>query len=378
MTVREPEGLVSERELHQTTAATAPVSAPGPTLGLQSISVTVLAVLAVLYTLYFASPVLLPVALAIYLNLLLSPVMSLLTALRIPAPLAAAALVLGVIVVVVGTINLVAEPAQEWLDLSPKNLREMRDSLRAVKEPLNEIKDITEKVEDITEMATESEKTVATVSIEKPDLFLRMANQLPTSLTSVAIMIFLTFFLLASSGRFLNKMASAGRDFAEKRRIVSTLRQAQSDISRYLLTITIINCLLGTAVAACTFLLGFEDPWLWGVLAGLMNFIPYLGPLLTLVVLSFAGLVTFSNPQTAIIAPLFYLFTTILEGQVLTPMIIGERLSLSPVTVFMFLVFWGWIWGPVGMILAIPILLALRVAFKYLRGYTIASLLIAK
>ena len=349
-------------------------------ISIRSAALTVLATLALFYTFSFAAPILLPIALAIYLNLLLAPLMGVMTRLRIPSTLAAALLVVSVVLSIAGTINLLAEPAQEWLDLTPRNLYTLRNSLKAVKEPLNEIKEITDKVEDITDLEDQAppRERVTKVAIEKPDLFVRLANQLPTSLTAVGIMVFLTFFLLAASDRFVHKMGHLGRDFAEKRRIIWMVRHIQQDISTYLLTICAINMVLGLATAGCTFLLGFEDPLLWGVLAGVLNFIPYIGPLITTLVLAFVGFISLQDPQVALIAPVFYLVISTLEGQVITPLIIGERLSLSPVTVFIFLVFWGWIWGPLGMLLAIPILVGFRVVFQKSPGLQVLSQFIAK
>ena len=110
--------------------------------------------------------------------------------------------------------------------------------------------------------------------------------------------------------------------------------------------------------------LGFEEPWLWGIVACILNFIPYVGPLVTTLILFFVGFTTFPGELKVFIAPVIYLILTIVEGQIITPLIVGQRLELSPVAVFLSLIFWGWLWGPVGMLLAIPILIGVKLILE--------------
>jgi predicted PurR-regulated permease PerM len=333
-------------------------------LGAKSLAMSLLAALAILYSLYFAADILLPVSLAIYLNLLLSPLIRRLQ--RVGIPQAASALVVVVLLVwiVVAAISVLNEPAQQWISQAPERLRDLRTNLANVKQPMENIQELSNEMKGMADLDKAGEEVVQKVEIEKPDLVSQLVERLPTSVTSIGIVIFLTFFLLASTGNFSRKFTHMGRCFAERRRILMVISDIRKSISTYLVTITCINTVLGFAVTGTMYLLGFEDPWMWGIVAGLLNFIPYIGPMVTILVLAFVGITTFPDSIKAAISPLLYFCLSTVEGQVITPMVIGQRLELSPVAVFLFLVFWGWIWGPIGMLLAVPIMVGIKIVLE--------------
>lgn len=337
----------------------------------RSLALSILATLAILYTLYLASPILIPITLALYLNLLFSPVVNLLTRIHIPLVISAALIVSGFVFVIGLTTSLLIEPAQEWLREAPTSIESLRDSMATAQKPLQDIQEVSEQVEKMTKIGDEPD--TPKVSVEKPTFLNKVASNVPTLLAYVGIAVFLTFFLLASGDTFLLKFTRLGRNFTEQRRIVTVIRHIQSDISRYLLTITIINIALGLAVTGTMYLLEVPNPWLWGTLAGLLNFVPYVGPFLTIVILTFVGLTTFPEVSRALSLPLIYFGLTALEGQVVTPLVVGQRLKLSPVMVFISLVLWGWLWGPVGMLLAVPILVSLNVILQNVPRLTALS-----
>ena len=279
---------------------------------------SVLALLALAYSLYLAADILLPVSLAIYLNLLLSPTIRPLQRAGIPPPVSALIVVALLVGAVGAAVSVVTEPAQQWITEAPTKLRDMRANVADVKRPLESIQELSEEVKDMAALEKTDEEVVQRVAIEEPDLVSRFLDRLPTSLTSIGIVVFLTFFLLASSGSFSRKFTRMGRCFAERRRIVLILHDIRHSISRYLVTITFINTILGLAVTGTMYLLGFADPWLWGIVAGLFNFIPYVGPLVTTLILAFVGVSTFPDSIRGLVSPLVYLSLTIAEGQVIT------------------------------------------------------------
>jgi predicted PurR-regulated permease PerM len=344
---------------------------------MRSLALGLLVILAIAYTLYFAAPILIPVTLAIYLNLLLSPVVWALRK-RIPPAFSALVLVALLVGAVATALALLGEPAREWMEKAPAQMRALNRSVAEVKEPLKDIQEISEKVQNITEIKPSEPEAVQKVTITEPDLMVQLVERLPTSLTSIAIVIFLTFFLLAGSGSFGRKFTRLGRNFGERRRIVLILHEMQFGISRYLITITGINVVLGMVIGGVMYFMGFADPWLWGVAAAVLNFIPYIGPLAIIVILGFVGITTYPDSPIAFIAPLLYLALTTVEGQVITPLIVGRRLELSPVAVFLALVFWGWIWGIVGMFLAIPILVGMKIVLDKTPGGAVLASLLSK
>src|SRR6516162_7418610 len=144
------------------------------------------------------------------------------------------------------------------------------------------------------------------------------------------------------------------------------LRDIQVNTSVYFGTLAIVNICLGIAATVMTWLVGLPHPFLWGMLAAVMNFIPYLGAAIVIATLLVVGFIAFSALSHAIIAPLAYLGITILEGQVITPTLIGHRLTINPFLVFLAVAIWTWMWGPVGAFLGVPILLCGMVALRRL------------
>lgn len=333
---------------------------------------------AIVYSLYFAADILLPISLAIYLNLLLSPLIRRLQCIGIKPAVSALVLVILLVWIVVAAINLLNEPAQQWISQAPERLRDLRANLANVKQPMENIRELSNEMKGMAELDKSGAEVVQKVEIEEPDLVSQLVDRLPTSVTSIGIVIFLTFFLLASSGSFSRKFTHMGRCFAERRRILVVISDIRKSISTYLVTITCINTVLGLVVTSTMYLLGFEDPWLWGIVAGLLNFIPYVGPMVTILVLAFVGITTFPDSIKAAISPLLYLCLSTVEGQVITPMVIGQRLELSPVVVFLFLVLWGWIWGPIGMLLAVPIVVAIKIVLENLPSVSALAPLLSK
>jgi predicted PurR-regulated permease PerM len=148
---------------------------------------------------------------------------------------------------------------------------------------------------------------------------------------------------------------------SDKRRALHIWRDVEQSVSTYLLTITLINICLGAAVAAGLFAIGLPNALLWGAMAGILNFIPYIGVLVGLSVVAVISIITFDSLSHAMIAPLFYASCNIIESQFVTPSVLGRRLSLNPVVVFISVIFWGWLWGMVGAMMAVPLLIIVYV-----------------
>jgi predicted PurR-regulated permease PerM len=164
----------------------------------------------------------------------------------------------------------------------------------------------------------------------------------------------------------LRKATRCGRSWSERRRIVSIARRVQSDMSRYLAAVALINVLLGTAVALSMHLLQMPNPLLWGVMVAVLNFAPYIGALVSAAVLTLVALTTFPSIAEALMVPGTFLALTILEGQLITPAVLGRRMALSPAIVFVSVIIWGWLWGIAGALMAVPIATSLKVVCDHL------------
>ncbi len=358
-----------------------------------SAALTTLAVLAIVYSMYFARAFLLPVFAAIVLTLLLRPLMRRCRRYHIPDACSAAG-ALGLLLLISGgvLVNLIS-PAREWIDTAPENLRVVGEKLTFIREQIQEIDETSEKVlnlgaeEDQAAQSGDGESVIAETFREwtgakdaaiaakgkEPIPVEVRQSKLLTGVTlltttggvfaSLVVAIVLTFFLLTTGDRLLNNVLRVLPSFREKRSVVELVYEVERGISSYLLTVTLINLGLGLAIGTAMWLLGMPNPALWGAMGTGLNFIPYLGAAAGTLVVFLVAVFSFDSLPYACLVPLAYFALTAIEGNVITPSLLGKRMSLSPIFVFLSLVFWGWMWGVGGALLAVPILAILKVSF---------------
>jgi predicted PurR-regulated permease PerM len=328
-------------------------------LGVRSFSLTGLFVLAAFYTLYLARSFFLPIILALLLGLLLSPIVRGLKRLHIPEGLGAALVVLGLLSVLALGVYELATPAYDWMQQAPQSLRKVETKLRQLKKPVQTVSKATEQVEKITKVAGGQEPAKVTVTGES--LGQKVFSGATNIVFSGAVMFILLYFLLASGDMFLRKLIKVTPSLADKKRAADIARQIETEVSTYLATLTLINLVVGLAVGTAMWLIGIPNPLLWGVLAAVANFIPYLGPIAMITVLVMVGFLTFNGLGQALLAPGVYIGLHLLETYLLTPLILGRRLTLNPVVIFLGFTFWGWLWGITGAVLAVPIMVVVKI-----------------
>ncbi len=334
--------------------------------------------LLVLYACALAKTLVVPVLLAILLSLLLAPAVRRLCRWYVPRPLAAFVVLAGTLAVIGFGMLMLASPAQSFLEKAPRGVQRMEMAVKEWRRPMEEVSRRASQSLDRLASLASSEEVRATPepAAEAPGLVRRATAMMPAFLAGVAIIVFLTFLLLLYGDAILRKSASLMPRFQDRRRLVETTRHTQSQLSGYVLTITAINLGLGLAIAGALALLGVEDPLLWGGMAALLNFAPYVGPLIGLVLLTLAGFAQFADPAQALLPPLAFLVIQTIEGQLVSPMILGRSMALDPVIVFLSLLLLGWLWGVVGLLLAVPLLTCLRICAEQVRGwYPLARLL---
>lgn len=320
-------------------------------------------VLAFIAAMYFARDVLLPIILALILSAVFSPVVRGLQKLRIPAPLGAGLLVVALLVAFFTATYNLAEPAGVWLDKAPLGIGQIGVKLRRITGQFKEVTDTTEQVKQLAQEMTNgggNGKRVQEVTVKAPSW---TANALAAvnkfALTAVSTLTLL-YFLLASGDFFLRKMVSVTPRLRDKKRAVEITRQIEAEVSSYLITVTVINVGLGGAVALALYALDVPNPTLWGVMVGLFNFVPYLGDMASVSVLTIVGLLTFDELGRGLLVPAVFCVLTAAEGYVVTPLVLGRRLSLNPVVIVLAVLFWGWMWGLLGALLAVPILVVAK------------------
>lgn len=332
-------------------------------VGIRSFALMVLMLLAVLYSLHFAKPVVLPIVLALILSLLLSPLVRLLwQKLRIPMALGAAMVLAALLGTLATVASLVIEPAAAWIQTVPARLPDLKYRLTALQKPLDKMREATTEVEAFTDL----NKNDREVRIRTDTMSLLM-SQTPAYLANLVVMFILLFFMLASGDVFLRKLVRMIPSFEDKRRAVEIAREIEDRVSRYLRTVTVINLGLGFAVGLAAFFVGLENYILWGVLAFMLNFIPYLGALLGITASLLVSLLSFESLGYAFVLPAIYTVLNLIEGNLVTPIVVGRLLTLNTVMVFIFLMFWGWIWGIAGALLAVPILATLKIICDHIK-----------
>jgi predicted PurR-regulated permease PerM len=336
-------------------AVAQPAVAP---LDAQAFAYGAIGILAVFAALYVARAVILPIALALLLSFLLRPVVRFLERLHVPTLIGAALVLVTLVVAVAAGVSLLYEPASRWAARAPQILAELDDRLQDVREVVRAVRRATEGVEKIASPEDPEAVTVEVREATLPGAILQVTWQF---LGGLVVMLFLLYFLLASGDLFLRKLVRVLPRLEDKKQAVEIARQIEHDVSRYLFTIALINAGLGTTVGFAMYLIGMPNAVLWGVMAGVLNFMPYLGPMITLTVLSAVSLLTFDALGEALLAPALFLVLTSLEGQLLTPLILGRRLMLNPVVIFIGLIFWGWLWGIPGVLLAVPLLMIFKI-----------------
>jgi predicted PurR-regulated permease PerM len=326
----------------------------------QAVAAMGLLVLGVLYTLYVARDFLLPIVLAILLKFLLAPVPRALRRLRIPE--AASAFV--VLVLLVGGLGFVVsslvDPASEWMARAPDTARQVAAKLRPLKGPVEQVSRATAEVKEIADLTPDrgDDKPVA---VRQTTLGRTLLGSTWRFVANLVIMLVLLYFLLASGDSFLRKMIKVLPGFRNKVRAVEIAHAIERDVSGYLATVTLVNVAFGAAVTLALWALGMPNALLWGALAAVTNYIPYLGAMLMLALLTVVALLSFDDPGRALLVPGAFFALNLIEGYFATPMAVGRRLTLSPVAVFVGVLFWSWIWGIPGAILAVPILATLKI-----------------
>jgi predicted PurR-regulated permease PerM len=338
----------------------------GP-IDIRSVALSGLLIVVLGYTLYVARAVFLPIILALLLSFLLAPLVKGLTRLRLPTALSAAVVLLATLGLVGYGTSWLFAPAASWMQQLPRSLRQIEGKMEVVKESVEKVNKATEQVRKLTQEEEGTARPFVRVDVKRTNLLGVVFNQTLEVVASVVLTVILLYFLLASGDLFLLKLVRVLPSLTDKKVAVSIVHQVEHDISRYLLTITLINAGLGIAVGGAMFLLGMPNPILWGVMVCALNFIPYLGDITSVTVLTLVALLTFEEIGQAMIVPVVFLVLTSLEGYIVTPTIMGRRLALNPVAIFIWLIFWGWLWGIAGTLLAVPLLAVLKIVCDHVK-----------
>ncbi|GGL98117.1 AI-2E family transporter [Pseudooceanicola nanhaiensis] len=320
-------------------------------------------ILLLFWSISLAEVVIMPIVLGFLIALTLSPVVRSLGRMGVPAPVSAIVLVFAFGLFAGTSVYFLSGPAGDLMDEVPRIRFELREKMDSVKDHIEKVQQASEDMQNFAsggdEGAADGQQRV--VVNDDPGILTRALSSLAGLGSSLLIALILSMFLLAAGDMYQRKMVEALPTLTDKKRALRISNDIERQISRYLGAITVINASLGLAVGSVLYLLGMPYAYLWGAAAFLLNYLPYIGALTGVILCAAVSLVTFDTLGDALIPPLAYLGLTTLEGQMLTPMLVGRHLKLNAAVVFIAVVFWAWIWGVAGALMAVPFLVFLKV-----------------
>ncbi|WP_216844796.1 AI-2E family transporter [Rhodanobacter sp. L36] len=348
-------------------------------------------VLALLAGAFFAKEVLLPIVLAFILKLLLQPIMRLLAKVHVPRVVASLLMIVLLFGLIGGFGEMLSGPAASWAKRIPEGLPRLEQRVRVVSAPLNALDHMLSHAKGIVGTApapstsapppasspTTASATPAPASAPPAEaagavgagagIESTLIDGLHTFASEFLTTFLVLFFLLNSGDTFLRRLVEVMPRFRDKRQVIDISQQVEADISSYLVTITVMNALVGIATGCAMWALGLENAVLWGAIAFLLNFVPILGPLTGLVIFLGVGMLSLDPLWKAFMPMVVYAGIHLVEGETITPMLLARRFTLNPVLVIIALLFWDWMWGVPGAILAVPMLAITKIICDRIR-----------
>ena len=329
------------------------------TVHARSIGITVLTILALVYTLSNARDFLLPIVMALLLDLLFSPIVRALTRIGIGAPLGAAIVVVGLLALVGFGAYELSTPVERWVTEAPATLARAEARIKKLTKPLERVRRTAEQVETATSTAAPPKTTE--VVVRGPGIVARVFGTTQRFVAGALEVVILLYFLLAAGDLFLQKLVKVLPRLGDKRTAVQIARKAESSISTYLVTALAVNVGEGILVAVVLYFLGMPNPALWGAVVALLEFVPYLGAVTIILVLGVAALTAFDSVTHALLIPAAFLAINTVQANVVSPLLLSRRLTLNPVALFVGLAFWWWVWGIPGAFVAVPLMATFKI-----------------
>jgi predicted PurR-regulated permease PerM len=296
--------------------------------------------------------------------------------LRLPEPVGALVVLVAFLGVSGAGIYELAGPADDWIRGAPRTLAQVDARLRALAAPLLRFKRTADYVERATSLPDATK--VPEVVVRAPELSSRLFGTTRLLLIGLVETILLLYFLLASGDRLLLKVVNSLPSLADKKKAVAIARETEHAIATYLGTITLINLAVGFLTTIATWAIGLPNPLLWGALASVCEFVPYLGSAVMVGLLTVAGFATFDTTGEALLAPLAYFTIATLQANFIAPLILGRRLTLNPVVIVVGLTFWWGVWGLPGLFLAVPLLATIKIFCDHIESLAPVGELLGK
>jgi predicted PurR-regulated permease PerM len=317
-------------------------------------------VLLLMAALHYAQPVVMPVVLALVFGIVLTPLLSGAQRVGIPHWLTALLIVVAFIAAVSYAAVLLAGPVAEWIEKAPQFGAVLREKLRFLDRPIAAFNSLRDSI------AGPGKEGEGAFNVDLYALLVQPVIGVLTPALGQMVIFFATlFFFLSGREAIRRRFLTFWGDRKARLGAIRFLNDTEASVVRYFTTITGINLALGILLGGFTWLIGMPNPLVWAVLAFILNFMPYIGPAVTIILLLGVGLMSFESLTQAVAAPAFFFAASVVEGEIITPGIVGHRLALSPLLVFLAVAFWTWFWGPFGALLAVPLLIIAHVGLSH-------------
>jgi predicted PurR-regulated permease PerM len=306
----------------------------------------------------YARDFLLPVVFGFLLALVFSPVRRFLERRGIPSGLSALFIVGTLMAMLMAGVAILATPVRSWIENAPAIGRQVEEKVQNLLGSARVVMEAGKQVNAITSGGQDED--VQEVTVRQPGVLASLAFVAPSILAQAVFTLVLLLFLLASGDMFYEKLVHVLPTFKDKRRAMRIAYDIERKLSHYLFTITLINAGLGATIGTAMWLLGMPNPLLFGVIGFVFNYVPYLGALAGMTIATIVGLITFDEVGYALLPGAVYFVLTAIEGQFVTPYFVGRRLEMNTVVIFLSVALWAWLWAVMGMLVAVPLLVAIR------------------
>ena len=304
-----------------------------------------------------------PIISAVILALTFSPVRRVLGRFGIPSSVAAGIIITSLMVVTGVIFYFLSEALQDYMGDAPRLADEVRRELSGLFGSIEPMLEAGDQIDELTNPGK-----AEGIALQEPGFVSVMASATPAVLSQMVIALTLSFFLIASGDMFYEKLVQVMPKLKDKRRALAAAITIEKQLSTYLFTISVINATLGVLIGLSMWLLGMPNPLIFGLGAFLLNYIPYIGSIGGITVTLLTGLITFDGTFQALLPAFVYWFINTLEGQFITPVLVGRRLKLNAVVVFISFALWAWVWSFMGMLLSTPLLLMTKVVCDNVEG----------
>lgn len=320
-------------------------------------------VLALPFALKEGAEFFLPLTTALVIAIALVPILEWLERRRVPSAVAALMCVLLFLIVANVALAAIIVPATDFFRLLPSRIGRIQDNLAPLLDLYSSLERYVNKA--LRQVATTPIRQPQTAAVSPPSSILELAaTSAPGLIVQFLFGVLVVFFVLSGWTRMRRETIRGRTSFDGAMATARVIQEVVDDVSAYLGTITIINLALGGAVAGALSLFGMPYPLMWGGIVALLNYIPYFGPVIGALLLAVGGLMTFSDIWVALAPPAIMYGMHLIEANLITPLIVGHRLTISPVLILVSLSFWGWVWGTTGALLAVPLLIILQTVLK--------------